>query len=208
MSHSDECTIHTDGGARGNPGPAAFAFILERTGLPVVEGKGFLGEATNNVAEYTALIRALEKARDLSLRRVHIKSDSDLMVQQMKGSYKVKNEGLRPLYEKAQGLLSHFDEVTFRHIPREENKRADRLYNQAMDEALGKKPKAKTSSPGGTTGGGVDPRQRVDADAVECLRSAAEAWVQGNANFPRPEDVWDQLWSILEEAGAVKSPKK
>src|SRR5262245_3527425 len=102
MSETDVFTIHTDGAARGNPGPAAFAYPIERPGAPAIEVKGRLGETTNNVAEYTAVLRALEHARRLGARRVAVLSDSELMVNQMTGKYKVKHEGLRPLYEEAR----------------------------------------------------------------------------------------------------------
>lgn len=207
MTPNDACTIHTDGGARGNPGPAAFAFTLERDGAPVVEDKGYIGETTNNIAEYTAVVRALEKARDLGVRRVRLLSDSELMVQQMNGAYKVKNPGLLPLYEKAQGLCEHFDAVEFSHIRREHNSRADRLCNEALDAALGKKAAPARRSAKAETSGG-DPRHRVEEDAVECLRASAQAWSRGNAQNPRPEDVWDQLWSILEEGGVLKHPRR
>jgi len=101
MNDPDLFTIHTDGGARGNPGPAAYAFVISRPGQPDVEESGVLGNSTNNVAEYTALVKALERARALGARRVLVQSDSELMVKQMTGEYKVKNEGLRPLYEEA-----------------------------------------------------------------------------------------------------------
>src|SRR5437879_5486511 len=100
MSDTDVMTIHVDGAARGNPGPAAYAYIIERPGEPDVEAKERLGKATNNVAEYTALVQALEHANTLGGKRLVIFSDSDLLVQQMKGTYRVKNEGLRPLHEK------------------------------------------------------------------------------------------------------------
>jgi ribonuclease HI len=197
MSASDVWTITTDGAARGNPGPAAIAFIIERNGEKDIQYKECLGEATNNVAEYQALIRALEKARELGGKRLAIQSDSDLMVQQMKGQYKVKNPGLVALYEKAKELCKPFDSVTFRHIRREENSRADRLCNQALDGDLKKtsKPKAKSASP---------KLDQVHEEAIHCLRTMAAAWAKGNPAIPKPEEVWDQLWSILEEAGVVR----
>src|SRR5881392_2669478 len=95
MSEPAVYTIHTDGAARGNPGPAAFAYVIEQPGSPAIEVKGTLGETTNNVAEYTALLRALEHAKRLGAWQVLVHSDSELMVNQMQGKYKVKNEGLR-----------------------------------------------------------------------------------------------------------------
>src|SRR5437868_1765974 len=101
---ADVLTIYTDGAARGNPGPAAFAYVMRRPGAPDIEEKGCLGDSTNNVAEYTALVRALEHAQRLGARRLIVNSDSELMVKQMAGEYKVKHEGLRPLYEQAVAL--------------------------------------------------------------------------------------------------------
>jgi len=120
MSATDVWTITTDGAARGNPGPAAIAYIIERAGQKDIQYKECLGEATNNVAEYQALIRALEKARELGGKRLAIQSDSDLMVQQMKGQYKVKHPGLLALHEKSRQLCKAFESVSFRHIRREE----------------------------------------------------------------------------------------
>ena len=133
MEKFEVLTIHTDGAARGNPGPAAFAYVIRRDGQEDVEEKGHIGTATNNVAEYTALIKALERAKELGGRRLVIHSDSELMVNQMKGAYKVKNAGLRPLYEEARELWKEFEQVTIRHIRREENSDADALCNQALD---------------------------------------------------------------------------
>ena len=133
MKEDGLLTIYTDGAARGNPGPAAFAFIIQREGQEDVEEKSRIGSATNNVAEYTALIKALERAKELGGRRLLIHSDSELMVNQMKGVYKVKNAGLRPLYEEARRLADQFEHVTIRHIRREQNSGADALCNQALD---------------------------------------------------------------------------
>jgi ribonuclease HI/probable phosphoglycerate mutase len=197
MSATDVWTITTDGAARGNPGPAAIAYIIERDGEKDVQYKECLGEATNNVAEYQALIRALEKARELGGKRLAIQSDSDLMVQQMNGQYKVKNPGLLALYEKARQLCKAFESVTFRHIRREENSRADRLCNQALDGEKKSTPKTRTKA-------ATAKLDQVREEAIDCLRTMASAWAKGNPHVPKPEDVWDQLWSILEEAGVVR----
>ncbi len=125
--------IHTDGAARGNPGPGAYAFVLERDGQPDIEENGLLGTTTNNQAEYTALVRALERALEMKGQRLHICSDSELLVQQMNGVYKVKNPGLRPLFDQAKELCEQFVAVTIRHVPRAQNSRADRLCNEALD---------------------------------------------------------------------------
>src|SRR5262245_41391159 len=127
MSDTAEWLIHTDGGARGNPGPAAFAYTIQHPGAPDIEESGFLGTATNNIAEYAGLVRALEHARKLGGRRLAIQSDSELMVRQMNGEYKVKNPGIRDLFEQADKLRRGFERVTFKHVRREFNKRADAL---------------------------------------------------------------------------------
>src|SRR5262249_51130406 len=133
-----------DGAARGNPGPAAFAFIIAPPDQPAVEEKGTLGQTTNNIAEYTALVRALEKAAEMSIPRLHIHSDSELLVKQMNGEYRVKNPDLKNLYEDAQDLLRQFQSVKLTHVRREQNKRADELCNIALD---GDKPKPSPKSP-------------------------------------------------------------
>lgn len=127
--------IHTDGAARGNPGPAGIGVIIQNDkGEVLHEISGFLGQATNNVAEYTALITALEKAVSLNAQEVQLFTDSELVVKQIKGEYRVKNEGLKPLYQKAKGLIQQLGSFTITHIPREKNKEADRLANRGIDE--------------------------------------------------------------------------
>lgn len=128
-------TANIDGGSRGNPGPAAYGVHIERDDGSVVELKQALEHATNNVAEYSGLIAALRWAGTNGCSRLHIKSDSLLLVQQMKGIYKVKHPGLQPLHEEARGLVRQIGRVTFEHVRREFNKDADRLANEAMDEA-------------------------------------------------------------------------
>src|SRR2546423_8576915 len=128
----DVMTIHVDGAARGNPGPAAFAYVITGAGRAAVEHAERLGTATNNVAEYTALVRALERAAGLGLRRVAVCSDSELMVKQMNGEYSVKNADLKELYAAARALARRFDVVTLRHVRRAENRRADQLCNDAL----------------------------------------------------------------------------
>jgi ribonuclease HI len=212
MSETDVLTIHTDGAARGNPGPAAFAFVIARPGQPPVEEHGCLGDTTNNVAEYTAMVKALEKARDLGGRRVDIQSDSELMIKQMRGQYKVKHEGLRPLYEQAKRLSAGFEAVTFHHVRREQNRRADELCNEALDGAATRKP-PQSHKPAGDSPKAHASGHRKTAplpegareEIIDCLRSVACAWSAGNPNHPRPEEVWEQLWTVLEDAGVLKS---
>ncbi|MGE0043449.1 MAG: ribonuclease HI family protein [Vicinamibacterales bacterium] len=128
-------TAYIDGGARGNPGPAGYGvYIVDAQDLPVAKLHGAIGVATNNVAEYNGLLAALGWAADRGHTRVHIKADSQLLVEQMNGNYRVKNEGLVPLYREALHLVARIGHVTFEHIPREKNTEADRLSNLGMDE--------------------------------------------------------------------------
>jgi ribonuclease HI len=204
MSESGTVTIYTDGAARGNPGPAAFAYVLQQDGAADVEVKGVLGTTTNNVAEYEALVRALEHARELGARRVRVYSDSELLVRQMRGEYQVKNEGLRSLFEEATALRRQFDAVAFEHVRRAQNSRADRLCNEALDGDRPARPRAK---PRAKAAAAPAAREAVREQAMDCLRAVAAAWARGNPNDPRPEDVWEQLWSILEEAGALRTAR-
>lgn len=127
-------TAYIDGGARGNPGPAGYGvFIVDAQGATLAELHGPLGTATNNVAEYNGLLAALAWAIDHGHTRVHIKADSKLLVEQMKGTYRVKNAGLIPLHRDARELVARIGHVAFEHIPRERNKEADRLSNLGMD---------------------------------------------------------------------------
>lgn len=128
--------IYTDGGSRGNPGPAGIGLVIYDglTGEVVYELGDYLGTATNNVAEYTALVRALEIAKDLGAAKVEVFADSELMIKQLNGQYKVKNEGLLPLYQKVRLQAGKIASCTYTHVPRAKNKRADQLANLAMDK--------------------------------------------------------------------------
>jgi probable phosphoglycerate mutase len=129
-------TVNVDGGARGNPGPAGWgAVVRDGSGEVLAELFGALPHATNNVAEYNGLVAALDWCAEHRASTVHIKADSLLMVQQMRGVYKVKNDGLKPLHARARLLAHQIGKVTFEHVRRELNKDADRLANLAMDEA-------------------------------------------------------------------------
>lgn len=125
--------LRTDGGARGNPGPAGIGFVIEIDGEVVCRGGRFLGSATNNIAEYEALIWGLENVAALGHREVDVYADSELMVKQINGLYKVKNEGLKPLFVKALRLLRGFSAWRVSHVRREINKLADAMANEAMD---------------------------------------------------------------------------
>lgn len=127
---------YIDGGARGNPGPAGYGVRIEQPdGTLIQEFHESIGVATNNVAEYRGLLAALEWARAHDCRALHVRSDSLLLVEQMRGRYKVKNAGLQPLHAKAQLLAHEIGRVTFEHVGRALNAHADRLANTAMDEA-------------------------------------------------------------------------
>jgi ribonuclease HI len=134
-----------DGGSRGNPGPAAYGvYIRDPKGEPVARLKKFIGRMTNNVAEYYGLIAALDYAESQGIRALRIESDSELLVKQMKGLYKVRSAELAPLYERARKMASALDSFRIDHVYREQNREADALANQAMDEVEG--PDAKPRS--------------------------------------------------------------
>jgi ribonuclease HI len=130
-----QITIHIDGGARGNPGPAATGVVIQSVdpACTLHEAGYFLGRATNNVAEYQGLIRGLELAVELGATDASIFSDSELMVRQVMGRYRVKSPDLKPLFEKVQRLLPRLNRWRIGHVYREENKRADELVNMAID---------------------------------------------------------------------------
>lgn len=126
--------VHTDGGSRGNPGPAAAGFVIcDDAGKPLRARAFYLGETTNNVAEYTALIKALESAGELGATDVTVYADSELMIKQLKGAYKVKSDLIRPLFDRADELRSGFESFAAVHVTRDKNKEADRLVNKALD---------------------------------------------------------------------------
>lgn len=131
--------VHSDGGARGNPGPAAIGVVIEKEDREIIEEiSEAIGDTTNNIAEYTAVLRGLQvlgvlfgaKTADIE---VDWRLDSELVVKQLAGEYKVKNPGLRPLYEEIRDLRARFPHLTLKHVRREENKEADRLVNEALD---------------------------------------------------------------------------
>ena len=130
--------VHVDGGARGNPGPAAVAAVAySPDGEQLAERNEFIGEATNNVAEYRALLLGLELARELGATEIEVVGDSELVARQIGGEYKVKHAGLRPLYLEAMRALRDFESWAVRPVRREHNARADELVNEALDRALG-----------------------------------------------------------------------
>jgi ribonuclease HI len=207
---SDTATMHIDGAARGNPGPAAYAVVLQRPGLDVVEEAETIGNATNNVAEYTALVEGLQLATDLGVKKLAVYSDSELLVKQMRGEYRVKNEDLKPLFDEAKQLAAGFEKFAITHVRREQNARADELGNEALDgrpRRRGQPPPpppapARPRQPAATV---TDAAVRDDALAV--LLSAAQAWAAKGVNAVPVAAVWEQLWSVLEEGGVLKKKK-
>jgi ribonuclease HI len=143
MSLEQKILVHTDGGSRGNPGPAALGVTLEGDKIGVKGYKHYLGVKTNNEAEYEAVVFALQKIKQLigkvavKITRVEVHADSELVVRQLNGEYKIENEKLQPLWLKIWNEKLEFAGVTFRHIPREQNAAADKLVNEALD-AVGK----------------------------------------------------------------------
>jgi ribonuclease HI len=129
--------VSTDGAARGNPGPAGIGVVVtDRRGRTLAEIAEGIGPATNNVAEYRAVLAGLEAAAELGARKVLVRSDSRLLVEQLSGRFRVKNPRLIRLHEEARALMKGFREVVFEHVPREKNKDADRLANRGVDEWL------------------------------------------------------------------------
>jgi ribonuclease HI len=219
---SDTATMHIDGAARGNPGPAAYAIVLARPGLTVVEEADVIGKATNNVAEYTALVEGLQLAAELGVKKLSVFSDSELMVKQMKGEYRVKNPELLELYNEAKKLAAGFEKLTITHVRREQNARADALGNEALDGKIRKRgstsptivesaerPEKSHHTPSSHRQDNKPPSDiRVREDVLTILRSAAETWASSGPQALPVEAIWEQLWSVLEEGGVLKKPKK
>ncbi|MFO0852343.1 MAG: ribonuclease HI family protein [Gemmataceae bacterium] len=204
---SDTATVHIDGAARGNPGPAAFAYVLQRPGEPVVEHAETMGTATNNVAEYTALVSALERAAELGVKELAVFSDSELLVKQMNGEYRVKHPDLQALHREASDLRKRFARVTLAHVRRAQNADADRLCNEALD---GKRKAAElapamTPEPVQRTRAGVP--ERLEEEAVALLNAVAKSWAGSGGAHPPAVEVWDKLWALLGEHGVLKKPK-
>lgn len=131
--------INTDGGARGNPGPAGIGVVIaDEKGNVLHRVSEYIGETTNNQAEYRALIKALEESKKLGFLNddLECRLDSELVVKQLNGQYKVKNEGIKPVFLQVHNLKSSFHSVTFKHVRREQNKEADKLVNEALDKEL------------------------------------------------------------------------
>ncbi|HET7107540.1 MAG TPA: reverse transcriptase-like protein [Candidatus Acidoferrum sp.] len=139
---------NVDGGSRGNPGPAAYGVVVrDPRGEIVARLKKYIGKNTNNVAEYFGLIAALDYAQNHGIRALRVESDSELMVKQMRGQYKVKSEELKPLFERAKKMSQTFESFRISHVYREQNKEADALVNQALDETSGPSSSASAQKP-------------------------------------------------------------
>jgi ribonuclease HI len=133
-------TANVDGGARGNPGPAGYGvYLRDASGAPIRQLSEYLGHKSNNVAEYSALLAALEYSVANGIRALKVISDSELMVKQMNGQYRVSSPDLKPLYERARSLVRQLDQFAIEHVLRGKNQHADRLANEAMDRGMGKK---------------------------------------------------------------------
>jgi ribonuclease HI len=199
MSSRPVLTINIDGAARGNPGPAAFAYVITRNEQLLSEEAGCLGTATNNLAEYTALVRALERAAELQGERLLIRSDSELLVKQMNGLYRVKNPQLKALYDQASRLRDQFASVSIVHVPRAQNSHADRLCNEALDGPCRQAKSAVVSEPNRSRRPETSREDLVREQALACVRSAASAWRRSDPAAPTPEQVWEQIRHIIEE---------
>jgi ribonuclease HI len=222
---SDTWTIYTDGGSRGNPGPAAYAYVIKRPGVADIEEKVYFGQTTNNIAEYTGLVKALEHAKELGGRKLVVNSDSELMVKQMNGQYRVKNAGLLPLYQQAVALRKQFDSVAIKHVYREQNAQADALCNEAMDNPGDAKPRTfvahdsklpeKGSDPlnsGGQTPFLAQEQARSESqptktdglaptplmEALMIMRQNAARWAKsGDPTDPPPAEVLNRIIEVL-----------
>lgn len=140
FSLQEDAVLYFDGGSRGNPGPAAYGYVLERSdGEPLAADGHAIGVATNNVAEYSGVIAGMRRARELGVTDLKVFGDSKLVIEQMKGAWKVRAEGLKDLHAEARSIARTFASIRFEHVRRAGNAEADRLANVAMDEAEGRR---------------------------------------------------------------------
>jgi probable phosphoglycerate mutase len=171
-------TAHCDGGSRGNPGPSGYGAVVEDpSGKIVARLSEFLGRQTNNYAEYKGLISVLAWAQKHGARRMRVVSDSELMVKQMKGQYKVASPGLRPLWEEAKRLAGKLERFEMRHTLRGGNKEADQLANDAMDKGMGRQPGAAMTTDGGPLSSGPMPRKKLTSPRAP--NQVLEGYVKG-----------------------------
>jgi len=199
----EKVTIHTDGASRGNPGPAAIAFVVSVDNVTIAESSATIGTATNNVAEYSALIRGLEFVHGLGARTVQVFSDSELMVRQMRGEYRVKHPDLLPLFQDAKELTTKFSFVRFDHVRREDNSEADRLCNEALD---GKSTSVAPWKVGRGESGRPSEAPSIDP-VVDYLQEVQAAWRSG-AVEPSPVEVWRQIQQLNSSGTATRRTKK
>ncbi len=193
--------IHTDGASRGNPGAAAYGYVVEQDDVVIIEEGDCLGKMTNNEAEYSALIRALEHVTALGTNfSLQIRSDSELMVKQINKQYRVKNEKLKPLYEQVCELLERFVQFDVSHVRRAENKRADELCNEALD---GKRTAEFQPDVGEETvmDDEPPPTRTLEEQMIARLQQAKLEWTNLGKNADSAEKVWADLEQILSEHG-------
>jgi ribonuclease HI len=175
---ADWLTAHCDGGSRGNPGPSGYGAVIEDAQDRVVARLSeFLGHQTNNYAEYSGLLAVLRWASENGVKRMRVVSDSELMVKQMKGLYKVKNPGLLPLWEEAKRLAARLDRFEMRHTLRGGNQEADRLANEAMDKGMGKAASG-ASVVSGVGGVSVSSNRPAPPPAAKPTRQILEGYVK------------------------------
>jgi ribonuclease HI len=171
-------TAHCDGGSRGNPGPSGYGAVVEDpSGKTVARLSEFLGRQTNNFAEYKGLVAVLEWAQQHGARRLRVVSDSELMVKQMKGQYKVASPGLRPLWEEAKRLAGKLERFEMRHTLRGGNKEADQLANDAMDKGMGRQPSSLPTPVGGQASNIPVPSKKTASNSAP--RQVLEGYVKG-----------------------------
>jgi ribonuclease HI len=184
-AHGGEIVAYCDGGSRGNPGPSGYGVSIEdAAGHPVADLSEFLGVKTNNFAEYSGLLAALEYALSHGHPRLRVVADSELMVKQMKGQYQVKSPDLRPLWEEAKRRVARLERFEIQHVLRGKNKRADALANQAMDRGSGKTVKEVGEGDGYRTSGSgpsssTAPLPRVAASAARPAKAAEKRVLKG-----------------------------
>ncbi|MCS7022568.1 MAG: ribonuclease HI family protein [Gemmataceae bacterium] len=210
--------LYIDGAARGNPGPAAYAVILEQPGQPPLRQAGVIGTATNNVAEYTALLQGLRLAAQQQIRHLEVFSDSELLVKQMQGQYRVRHPELQRLYQAVQQLIPRFEHVHFTHVRREQNVAADQLVNAALDgqlppsvivhppelslpeeaplftaAALADTP----AVPGRPATSAPSDLSQLESQMRAILQHAAEVWSSQGMAALSVEQVWQQMQAVL-----------
>jgi ribonuclease HI len=181
----EQITLEFDGGSRGNPGPAGIGVVLRAAdGTTLVTLGRFIGRATNNVAEYRALITALEEAQKLGAKKIQIRGDSELIIKQMRGEYRVKHPDMKTLYEEAQDLVHQFDEHTITHNLRHKNELADKLANLAMDRRADVTDVGVDESPIDTPA----PTATKTGDRFNCARCGCEVEVRKPSSI-RPHQL-------------------